>query len=77
MSVLRNERDHSTVMALVGKPVSCIQEISPDLENQFANLLTPYAQQFVVKQLLLQRKVKFATNEEDGSFVALSREGKK
>ena len=76
LSVLRNERDHSTVMALVGKPVSCIQEISPDLQNQFANLLTPYAQQFVVKQLLLRRKVKFATNEEDGSFVALSREGK-
>ena len=77
MSVLCNERDHSTVMALVDKSVSCIQEISPDLENQFANLLTPYAQQFVVKQLLLQRKVKFATNEEDRSFVALSREGKK
>ena len=57
-------------MALVGKPVSCIQEISPDLQNQFANLLMPYAQQFVVKQLLLRRKVKFATNEEDGSFVA-------
>ena len=76
LSVLCNERDHSTVMALVGKTVSCIQEISPDLQNQFANLLTPYAQQFVVKQLLLHRKVKFATNEEDGSFVALSREGK-
>ena len=76
LSILRNERDHSTVMALVGKPVSCIQEISPDLQNQFANLLTPYAQQFIVKQLLLCRKVKFATNEEDWSFVALSREGK-
>ena len=37
LSVLCNERDHSTVMALVGKLVSCIQEISPDLENQFAN----------------------------------------
>ena len=73
MSILRNERDHSTVMALVSKPVSCTQEVSP--ENQFANLLTPYAQQFVVKQLLLRRKVKFATSEEDESFKALSSEG--
>jgi len=60
-------------MALISKPVSCTQEASP--ENQFANLLTPYAQQFVVKQLSLRRKVKFATTQEDESFIALSREG--
>ena len=73
LSVLRNERDHNTVMALVSKPVSCTEEVLP--ENQFANLLTPYAQQFVTKQLLLRRKVKFEASMEDESFKVLSREG--
>ena len=73
LSVLRNERNHNTVMALVSKPVSYTQEASPG--NQFANLLTPYAQQFVVKQLLLRRKVKFATSQKNESFTVLSGEG--
>ena len=45
--ILRNERDHNTVMELVSKPVSCTQKVLP--ENQLANFLIPYAQQFVVK----------------------------
>ena len=61
-------------MALVSKSVLCTQDDTP--ENQFANLLTPYAQQFVIKQLSLRRKVKFATNQEGEDFIILSREGK-
>ena len=74
MSVLRNERNHSTVMALVSKSVLSAQDDTP--ENQFANLFTPYAQQFVIKQLSLRRKVKFAINQGGEDFIVLSREGK-
>ena len=44
-------------MALISKPVT-LPAIENSPENLFADLLTPYALQFVVKQLLLQNKVK-------------------
>ena len=52
LSVLRNERDHNTIMAIVKKPVI----LDPE-QDQFANLLTPYALQFVTKQQALWEKV--------------------
>ena len=74
MSVLRNERDHNTVMALISKPVtSSAVENSP--ENLFADLLTPYALHFVIKQLLLRNKVKIV-DQQDDSFTISSSEGR-
>ena len=74
-SVLHNERDHNTVMALVSKPVtsSAIENLP---ENLFADLLTPYTLQFVVKQLLLQHKVKIVDQQDDSvTFTVSSSEG--
>lgn len=55
LSCLRNERDHSTLMALAKKRVSAYSANSP--EEEFANLLTPYAVKYVYKQLALRNKV--------------------
>ena len=60
LSVLRNERDHNTIMAIVKKPIT----LDPE-QDQFANLLTPYALQFVTKQQALRKKVKILDQQND------------
>lgn len=62
LSCLRNERDHSTLMALAKKRVSQFPLNSP--EEQFSRILTPYATGYVHKQLALRNKVKI--DEDDG-----------
>ena len=67
LSVLQNERDHDTIMALVKKPVT------HDLEqDQFVTMLTPYALQLVAKQLGLRKKVKILANQDDTYEVSSS-----
>jgi len=60
LSVLQNERDHNTIMAFVKKPVILDSE-----QDQFANLLTPYALQFVTKQQSLRKKVQILDQQND------------
>ena len=60
LSVLRNEQDHDTIMALAEKPVILDSE-----HKEFVNLLTPYALQFIVKQLALRKKVKILNYQDD------------
>lgn len=69
LSVLRNERDHSTVMAMVKKPV-----IFESDQDEFANLVTPYAHHFILKQQTLRKKVKIL-NQENDLFTVSSSEG--
>ena len=52
LSCLRNERDHTTLMAMVKKRITTQPEESP--EEKFAELLTL---NFVEKQMLLRKKV--------------------
>ena len=51
LKCLRNERDHSTLMALAKKSVSTLEVDSP--EHQYAEALTSYAFEYVQKQLSL------------------------
>ena len=53
MSTLHNERDHNTIMALVKNPVATFS----NAEKSFSDLLTPYAFDYVKKQLSLKGKV--------------------
>ena len=69
LSVLRNERDHNTLMALVKKPVILDSE-----QDQFATLLTPYALQLVAKQQALWKKVKIL-DQQDNLCTVSSSEG--
>ena len=59
LKCLRNERDHSTLMALAKKSVSTLEVDSP--EHQYAETFTPYAFEYVQKQLSLRRKVSIQT----------------
>ena len=52
---LQNKRDHVTLMAIVRKRIATSPQDSP--EEQFAQLLSPYAFQYVEKQLALRKKV--------------------
>ncbi len=54
LACLRNERDHSTLMALVKKPVLAFPPNSPEVK--FAEFLTPYATTYVHKQLVLHAR---------------------
>ena len=53
LSSLRNERDHSTLMAMVKRKV----DFKDPVEVEYASLLTLYALGFVSKQLALRHKV--------------------
>ena len=55
LSTLRNERDHATLMARVKRRVDIVDPV----EIEYAEILTPYALQFVSKQLLLKSHVNF------------------
>ena len=70
LSTLCNERDHNTIMALVKNPVTTFS----DVEKSFSNLLTPYAFDYVKKQLSLKSKV-VCEKETDVGFIILSHEG--
>ena len=65
---LRNERDHVTLMAMVRKRISTLPHDSP--EEQFAQLLTPYALRYVQKQLALRKKVEIV--EDNGVSCTVS-----
>ena len=70
LSTLRNERDHHTIMALVKNPVTSRN----DVEKSFSGLLTPYAFEYVRKQLSLKCKV-VTEKETDTGFIVSSHEG--
>ena len=67
LSVLWNERDHGTVMALVKKPV-----VFESDQDEFVNLVTPYAYQFILRQQTLWKKVKILTQQNDFYTVSSS-----
>jgi len=56
LSCLRNERDHESLMAMAKKKVIPLEDVD---EKQYAELLTPYAFNFLQKQFNLKNKVKF------------------
>ena len=70
LSCLRNERDHVTLMAMVKKRVGTFAPESP--EEQFAQILTPYALDFVVKQLNFRKKVVIVEDRGAHSVVSSS-----
>ena len=70
LSCLRNERDHVTLMAMVKKRVSAFPPESP--EEQFAKMLTPFALDFVIKQLKFRKKVTIVEHNDANSVVSSS-----
>lgn len=70
LSTLRNERDHATLMALVKRRVDIVDPV----EIEYAEILTPYALQFVSKQLLLKSHVNFI-GEVQSCFLVSSSAG--
>ena len=70
LSCLRNEHDHVTLMAMVKKRAGKFVPESP--EQQFAEILTPYALDFVEKQLNFRKKVVIVEDEERHSIVSTS-----
>ena len=58
LSCLRNERDHTSLMALIKKHASNLA-LGPSQE-QYAKLVTPYALSFIEKQLSFCDRVKFS-----------------
>ena len=70
LSCLRNERDHVTLMAMVKKRAGKFVPESP--KQQFAEILTPYALDFVEKQLNFRKKVVIVEDEERHSIVSTS-----
>lgn len=63
LACLRNERDHSTLMVMAKKRVT---QFPPDsAEEQFAQIITPYALNYVHKQIALSKQVKI--DEDDGT----------
>lgn len=74
LSCLRNERDHATLMAIVKKRVIAAPENSP--EWQYASLLTPYAFNFVQRQLFLRNKVVVTAATSETQFTVSSSEGR-
>ena len=70
LSTLRNEQDHNNIMALVKNPVATFS----NAEKSFIDLLTPYAFDYVKKQLSLKAKL-VCEEETDAGFTVLSHEG--
>ena len=68
LACLRNERDHSTLMVMAKKRITSFPPDSP--EEQFAQLLTPHAVNYVHKQLGLWKQVKI--DEDDGTQCKIS-----
>ena len=66
LTCLRNERDHATIMSLVKKRV-IISDNSSD--EQYAQVLTPYAFNLVCKQQEKMTKVKIADDGTVNSSV--------
>ena len=69
LSCLRNERDHVTLMAMVKKRAGTFVA---DSGEQFAQILTPYALEFVLKQLSFRKKVEIVEDKEAYSIVSSS-----
>lgn len=74
LSSLRNERDHSTLMALAKISVTKFSPNSP--EEKYTQILTPYASTYVYKQLDLRKKVKLG-NDNGVSCEVFSSTGRK
>ena len=73
LACLRNERDHSTLMAIVKKRVILSPINSP--EWQYASLLTPYAFTYVQEQLSRMAKVSLAEDSTTGAHSVSTSEG--
>ncbi|XP_065901369.1 uncharacterized protein [Dysidea avara] len=70
LSTLRNERDHCTLMAMVKKRI----DMKDPVEIEYSSVLTPYALNYVSKQLSLRRKV-IIFSEHDRECHITSSEG--
>lgn len=68
LACLRNERNHSILMAIAKKRITTYPPESP--EERFTKLLTPYALSYVEKQLALREKV--AVVADDGVNCSIS-----
>jgi len=72
LSCLRNERDHATIMALAKRRVIDAPENSP--QWQYASLVTPYALNFILRQLSVCKNVKLAAID-NTTYTAAHLEG--
>ena len=73
LRVLRSERDHKAALVAQKVPVS-YHTLTDDGSLSYMKYLTPYAYQFLAKQMELKKKVKLQP-QEDGAFEAISSEG--
>ncbi len=67
---MRNERDHSTLMAFAKKQVLIYSPGSP--EEKFMDVLTPYANGFVQKQLSLRSNVTMVSDNGTSCTISSS-----
>jgi zinc finger SWIM domain-containing protein 3 len=70
---LRTERDHRALTIFQKVPVAPFKAETP--EYQYMNLLTPYALNYVVRQLDLIKKVKILSHDESCVYSVNSSEG--
>lgn len=68
LTSLRNERDHTTVMAMVKRNVG----VKDALEVEYSSFLTPYALSFVSKQLALRKKVRIIQDSPNECLASTS-----
>ena len=75
LRVLRSERDHKAALVAQKVPVS-YHSITDSALLKYMNYLTPYAYEFVAKQMELKDKVRLTEKDDsDDLFEALSGEG--
>ena len=74
LRVLRSERDHKAALTVQKVPVA-FHSTTDEASLSFMKFLTPYAYQFVAKQIALKPKVNL-TEQDDGSFEISSSEGR-
>ena len=70
---LRTERDHRALTIFQKVPITPFKPGSP--EHRYMNLVTPYALDFIVRQLELAKKVKIQPHGESDVYSITSSEG--
>ena len=73
LRVLRSERDHKAALVTQKVPVA-YHALTDDVSLSYMKYLTPYAYQFLAKQMELRKKVNLQP-QEDGIFGCMSSEG--
>ena len=69
LSSIRNERDHSTIMAIAKQRAV----FKSSIEEQFTSFLTPYAFEKVSKQLRWEPNVSVSLSEESNDWIAVDK----